>query len=121
MHDDEPRRLNRRITAPEPGTPVFLASKGTTGTFLIQALGNNTDKIALGGEPDISLPGDELQHAGPIAAAATQNAPLWKAGYSIEVTDDLGNWWVDVRVANEGVCWLRISGPSDNQPGRARR
>lgn len=107
MDHNEPKRLNKRVTAPDPGTPVQVAPLGTLGKFIIQALDNNTDKIALGGEPDISLPGDERLHLGPVSAVLTQNAPLFKAGYSIVVTGDLGHWWVDVRVANEGVCWLR--------------
>ncbi len=107
MHPDEPRRLNKRVPTDEAGQPKQLAPLGTRGTFIIQALGNNTDKIALGGEPDLSLPDDEREHLGPISAVLTQNAPLFKAGYSIVVTGDLGHWWVDARIKGEGVCWLR--------------
>ncbi len=102
------KRLSKRVTCPNAGTPVFLAPLGTTGTFLIQALGENTGKIALGGEPDMHIGEDDRDSDGPIAAAATQNAPLFDPGYSLIVEGDLGLWWVDVRVAGEGVCWLRM-------------
>lgn len=101
-------RLNNRVTCEDAGTPEFLAPSGTLGTFLIQALGDNTDKIALGGEPDIALPDEQREHEGPISAAATQNAPLFDPGYSLIFEGDLGTMWVDVRVADEGVCWLRL-------------
>lgn len=102
------RRLNKRVTVDDAGTPKFIAPMGTMGTFIIQALGANTLPIALGGEPDISLPEDEREHKGPISAADTQNAPLFHPGHSIEWAGDLGTLWVDARVAGEGVCWLRI-------------
>lgn len=85
-----------------------VAPLGTRGTFRLEALSDNTAPIAFGGEPHLHVGGDERDTDGPISAAATQNAPLYDAGYGLYVEGDLGLWWVDVRVSGEGACWLRV-------------
>lgn len=100
-------QINKRVTAPDAGTPVQIAPLGTVGTFYVQALGDNTGKIAIGGEPDISFPDDERLLAGPVAATATQSAPLFSKGYGLWIDGDLGRFWFDVQTADDGLCWLR--------------
>lgn len=101
--------LPKRITAPNAGRPVQLAPDGTPrGVFRVTALANNTDKVGFGGEPDDVLPEDQRLINGPISAAATQNVPLYDPGYGLTIRGDLSLWWVDVRVDDEGACWVRI-------------
>ena len=101
--------FQKRVTVSEAGRPKQLAPDGTpAGVFRVVALNTNTDKIGLGGEPDWSLADDRRLVDGPISAAATQNVPLYDPGYGRTIRGDLSKWWVDVRVANEGVCWVRI-------------
>ena len=78
------------------------------GTFRIVALGNNTDKVGWGGEPNLAFPEDERETDGPLVGVTTQNVPLYDAGYGEVFTGDLGTLWVAARIANEGICWFRI-------------
>ncbi len=100
--------INKRVTAPNAGSPIQIAPNGTVGTFYVQALGDNAGKVAIGGEPDIPLPEDERLHTGPISATATQSAPLFSAGYGLWIVGDLGDFWFDVQTADDGLCWLRV-------------
>ncbi|MCH8851608.1 MAG: hypothetical protein IID41_03035 [Planctomycetes bacterium] len=108
MQDAE-RRVSKRVTCPNAGTAVQIApDKTTVGTFRVVALTSNTDKVGWGGEPDLSFTDDERVTGGPIVAAGTQNVPLFDAGYGQTIRGDLGLWWVNARVDDEGICWIRI-------------
>lgn len=105
---DAHRRVSKRVTCPDAGTAVQIAPLGTMGTFRVVALGSNTDKVGWGGEPDLSFTADERVTGGPIIAAGTQNVPLFDAGYGQTIRGDLGLWWVNARVNDQGICWIRI-------------
>lgn len=102
------KRKSDRVTAPTVDQAFQVAPLGTTGTFRLEALNNNTGFVAFGGEPDQSFPDEQAVSAGPNASETTQNAPLYEAGYGLYVEGDLGHFWFAVSVADEGICWQRI-------------
>lgn len=105
--DDELKRLPKRVTCPDADSPVQVAPDGTRGTFRIVALESNTGKVGWGGQPDIAFP-EDIRETGVFVGITTQNVPLYDAGYGEIVEGDLGLYWVAARVADEGICWLRV-------------
>ena len=106
--DHVSKRMSKRVIAPIVDQAFQVAPMGTTGTFKLVALNNNTGDVAFGGEPDLSFPDDQTVSGGPNASSATQNAPLYAAGEGLFIEGDLGDWWFAVSVVDEGIAWQKI-------------
>lgn len=87
--------VNGRVTVPSPGTAVVLGASAACKWVSVSALSSNSSQVNVGG-------------AGVLASAGASTGIPLAAGSSVTIpVDNVSKVFVDARVANEGVSFVR--------------